>query len=62
MDPTWTEEDIARALTFTNRMIRLGVSPKEHAKLVPVAVWKAKFPGLVYPSEIEDRLKTLMFE
>ena len=62
MDPTWTEEDIARARTLDLRWIRLEVSHEDRAKLIPVAVWKQKFPGLVYPPEIEARLKTLVFE
>jgi hypothetical protein len=62
MDPTWTEEDIARARTLDLRWIRLGVSHEDRAKLIPVAVWKQKFPGLVYPPEIEEKLKTLLFE
>lgn len=62
MDPTWTEEDIARARTLDLRWIRLGVCYEDRAKLIPVAVWKQKFPGLVYPSEIEAKLKTLLFE
>ena len=62
MDPTWTEEDIARARTLDLRWIRLGVSHEDRAKLIPVAVWKQKFSGLVYSFEIEEKLKTLLFE
>jgi hypothetical protein len=62
MDPTWTEEDITRARIFDLRWIRLGVSHEDRAKLVPIAVWKRKFPGLVYPVEIEEWLKILLFE
>ena len=62
MDPTWTKEDIARARTLDLRWIRLGVTREDRARLIPVAVWKQKFPGLVYPPEIEEKLKTRLFE
>ena len=62
MDPVWTLEDIARARTLDARFIVLGVPHVDRAKLVPAAVWKQKFPGLVYAADIEATLKTLLFE
>jgi hypothetical protein len=62
VDPVWTVEDIARARTLDARFIRLGVPHVDRAKLVPAAVWKQKFPGLVYAADIEATLKTLLFE
>jgi hypothetical protein len=61
-DPVWTEEDIARARVLDIRWIRLGVTYADRTKLVPLAVWKQKFPGLIYSSEIEMQLKSLLFE
>jgi hypothetical protein len=62
VDPVWTVEDIARARTLDARFIRLGVPHVDRAKLVPAAVWKQKFHGLVYAPDIEATLKTLLFE
>jgi len=62
VDPVWTLEDIARARILDARFITLGVPYVDRAKLVPAAVWKQKFPGLVYAPDIEATLKTLLFE
>lgn len=62
VDPVWTLEDIARARTLDARFIVLGVPHVDRAKLVPAAVWKQKFPGLMYAPDIEATLKTLLFE
>ena len=62
VDPVWTIEDIVRARTLDARFITLGVPHIDRAKLVPAAVWKQKFPGLVYPADIEVKLKSLLFE
>lgn len=62
IDPSWTAEDIARARTLDARWITIGVPHMDRAKLVPLAVWKHKFPGLVYPAELEEQLKSLLFE
>ena len=62
IDPSWTAEDIARARTLDARWITIGVSHMDRAKLVPLAVWKRKFPGLVYPADLEEQLKSLLFE
>jgi hypothetical protein len=62
MDPVWTLEDIVRARTLDARWIVLGVPHSDRAKLVPAAVWKQKFPGLVYAADIEEKLKSLLFE
>jgi len=61
-DLVWTLEDIARARTLDARFIALGVPHVDRAKLVPAAVWKQKFPGLVYALDIEIKLKSLLFE
>ena len=62
VDPVWTLEDVTRARTLDARFIVLGVPHADRAKLVPAAVWKQKFPGLVYAPDIEATLKTLLFE
>jgi len=62
VDPVWTIEDITRARILDARFITLGVPHVDRAKLVPAAVWKQKFPGLVYAPDIEATLKTLLFE
>jgi len=62
IDPVWTIEDIVRARTLDARFIALGVPHIDRAKLVPAAVWKQKFPGLVYAPDIEATLKTLLFK
>jgi len=62
IDPVWTLEDVVRARTLDARWIALGIPHSDRAKLVPAAVWKQKFPGLVYAADIEATLKTLLFE
>jgi hypothetical protein len=62
MDPVWTLEDIVRARTLDARFIALGVPHVDRAKLVPAAVWKQKFSGLMYAPDIETKLKSLLFE
>jgi len=62
IDPVWTLEDVVRARTLDARWIALGIPHSDRSKLVPAAVWKQKFPGLVYPADIEATLKTLLFE
>jgi hypothetical protein len=62
IDPVWTLEDVVRARTLDARWIALGIPHSDRAKLVPAAVWKQKFPGLVYVADIEATLKTLLFE
>jgi hypothetical protein len=61
-DATWTETDVARAGTLEARWKMLGVSEEERRRLIPCAVWKARFPGLVYPDEIMKRLEELAAE
>jgi len=61
-DPVWALEDIVRARTLDARFIALGVPHSDRAKLVPAAVWKQKFPGLMYAPDIETKLKSLLFE
>jgi len=62
IDPVWTLEDVVRARSLDARFITLGVPHVDRAKLVPAAVWKQKFPGLVYAADIEEKLKSLLFE
>jgi len=62
IDPVWTLEDVVRARTLDARFISLGVPHVDRAKLVPAAVWKQKFSGLVYAADIEEKLKSLLFE
>jgi len=62
VDPTWTAEDVARARILDARWITIGVSHADRAKLVPLAVWKRKLPGLVFPAMLEEQLKTLSFD
>jgi hypothetical protein len=59
-DPTWTEQDWARSQTLEARWIAEGVSEKERERLLPCAVWKAKFPGLTYSPAVESRLQQLL--
>lgn len=59
-DPTWTETDWARACTLEARWKAKEVSEEERIRLLPCAVWKRKFPGLLYSAPIESRLQQLM--
>ena len=58
-DPVWNSEDWGRYATFDARWASLGVSEYERTQLLPCAVWKSKFPGMVYNPTIESRLRTL---
>jgi hypothetical protein len=59
-DPSWTTADWSRAATLETRFSHLGVHEEDRRKLIPCAVWKAKFPGLLYTTSIENKLKSLM--
>ena len=58
-DPVWNEDDWARAATLEIRWMSLCVSEKERRELLPCAIWKSKFPGLLYSPLIESKLRTL---
>lgn len=58
-DMTWTETDVARAGTLEARWKMLGVSEDERRRLIPCAVWMARYPGLVYPEDIMKRVEEL---
>lgn len=55
-DPIWNLQDIERANTLEARWIAKGVCEEERRQLLPCAVWKAKFPGIIYNDAIESRL------
>ena len=58
-DPTWSDADWGRAATFETRWQMAGISEDERRKLIPCAVWLAKFPGLRLQQGIMDRLSAL---
>ncbi len=58
-DPTWSDADWGRAATLESRWRMAGISEDERRKLIPCAVWLAKFPGLHLQQEIMDRLHAL---
>jgi hypothetical protein len=59
IDPTWTSEDKARALTVAARLASKGVEADELDRLIRCIVWKSKFPGLIYEDVIEQRIQSL---
>ena len=59
-DATWTAQDWGRAATLDARFQAKGVCEEERRRLIPCAVWKAKFPGLQYPVPLEARLTGLL--
>ena len=59
-DPTWTRDDWERAATLEARFTHLGLCEEERKQLIPCAVWKAKFPGLVYNAHTEHRLSKVV--
>ena len=58
-DPTWSDADWGCAATLEIRWRMAGISEEERRKLIPCAVWLAKFPGLRLQQEIMDRLRAL---
>lgn len=61
-DHTWNSVDKFRAKTYEMRFRRLGLSIDDCSSYVYIAVMKKKHSGLVYSSDIETRLKTLLIE
>ena len=55
-DPIWTSGDYGRAVTLDVRWSAMGVSAEERGRLLPCAVWLAKFPGTLYSDGIMARL------
>jgi hypothetical protein len=45
-DPTWSDADWGRAATLEARWARSGISEDTRQRLIPCAVWIAKFPGM----------------
>jgi len=58
-DPMWLPADYGRAVTLEARWSAMGVSAEERARLLPCAVWLAKFPGTLYSDEIMACLSDL---
>jgi hypothetical protein len=59
-DAIWTENDWARAATLEARFTFLGICEEERKQMISCAVWKAKFPGLTYSPQIENRLGQIL--
>ncbi len=59
-DPTWSAADWGRAATLEARFARMGVSEMERRRLVPCAVWKAKWPETTFCATTERRLAPLL--
>jgi hypothetical protein len=60
-DPTWTANDRTRAQTVSARLAAKGVvAVDELDSLVRCIVWKMKLPGLIYDTQIEERIAALM--
>lgn len=58
-DPSWNSQDIERANILESRWIAKGICEEERTLLLPCAVWKSKFPGIVYNDTIELKLLQL---
>ena len=61
-DQTWSVEDWSRAKTLEARWSALGVSEDDRRRYIPCAVLVAKFPGIVYPDAVMNRLAELAVE
>jgi hypothetical protein len=59
-DPTWSAEDYGRAAALEARWKCLGVCEEERKRLIPCAVWRAKYPATQYPAAILARLDELV--
>ncbi len=59
-DPIWNSADWGRAATLEARFTQLGICEEERRQLIPCAVWKAKFPGLIYSPAVESKLQSLL--
>jgi hypothetical protein len=57
--PVWSSADWGRAATLEARWKTLSVREDERRRLIPCAVWRAKFPGLIFTDDIMTRLKEL---
>jgi hypothetical protein len=60
-DTTWNHSDWVRAQTLEIRFHRLGVNEAERRILVPAAVWRMKWPGMVFSDTIMNRLRELCY-
>lgn len=60
-DITWNTVDWARARTLEIRFHRLGIHENERRQLVPAAVWRMKWPGMVFSDAIMTRLDEVCF-
>ncbi len=58
-DPTWSAEEYGRAATLEARWKSLGVCEEERKRLIPCAVWRAKYPATQYPPAVMSRLAEL---
>jgi hypothetical protein len=58
-DPTWSAADWGRAATLEARWKMMGVREDERRRLLPAAIWRAKFPGMIYSADVMCRLDEL---
>lgn len=58
-EPVWNNEDWGRAATLEIKFQSKGVSEDERRKLIPCAVLKHKYPGIMFQPYIEQRLSEL---
>ena len=58
-DPCWSAADMCRAATFEARWASMGVSEDERRRLLPCAIWKAKWPETVFHDTVMKRLEEL---
>jgi hypothetical protein len=61
-DFTWSESDWARAQTLEARWKMHGINEATRRQLIPCAIWSAKFPGLVFHTEVQKQLVDLSAE
>ena len=58
-DPIWSKDDWGRAATLEARWLARGICETDRSRLLPCAVWRAKFPGTTYDTETMRRLEEL---
>ena len=58
-DTVWSVGDWATAQTLEARWQAKGVSEEERRRLLPCAVWNAKWPGMSFTPSITSRLNEL---
>lgn len=58
-DPLWSMADWGRAAALEARWAAHGVSEDERRKLLPCAIWRAKWPETRFSVGIEARLEEL---